>query len=292
MCRFFSGETVSSASEETPSEVDVVEKLRARRRLALMPETMAGSEPTLSLNVSPDAELESPAKPDLEEMPAEPLGRGRKRLSFPGKEQSIRAQLQGFGYSKSTAKRAKHTVDSYPLSLLDKDTSPTSLRNRNTTVKSPVKNPFAKSVMGGAPPVPLDSAQDSREVAGYSAEAFSSTDNPHLREHCTSQSLTNPGMMAPQGLMNGDTGVQMLHEPEIPLTNAQPATVAASTEPRCSFMTSEDYITTLPGLSSSSHSMNHSAEVSVRQNGRLLGHPSSQKVSIAALHYLCVYMYM
>ena len=250
-----------------------------------MPATMEGlasSEPKLSLNVSTDAELESPDTPDLEEMPAEPLGRGRKRLSFPGKEQRIRDKLQEFGYSKSTAKRAKHAVDSCPLSLLDQATSPASLRNCATTTKSPVKNPFAKSVMGVAPPVPLDSAQDSSVETGHSAATLSSTDtcNPHLGEHYTSQSLTNSGMVAPQG-MDGDTSVQML--PEMSLTNshAEPATISAGTEPKHrSFMTSEDYITTLPALSSSSRSMTHSAESGARQNGCLLGHPSSQKVYI------------
>ena len=278
LCRFFSS---ASTSEETPSEVDVVEKLRTRRRLALMPQKMEGlasSETTLSQSVSTDTELESSARPDLEEN--KPIGRGRKRLS---KEQSIRPQLQGFGYSKSTTKRARHSVDPYPLSLMDQDTS---LRNGTTgTAQSPVKNPFAKSVMSGAPSVSLVSTQDSRVET---AESLSSSGNQELREHYASQSVANPGSMAPEGIMNGDASVHMLPEASLTNVHVQPVTIAASTEPkRCSFMTSEDYITTLPSLSTSSHSVADSS--AARQNGHLLGHSSlaSKKVcNTIALHHL------
>ena len=263
----------------------MVEKLRTRRRLALMPqkvEVLASSETTLSQSVSTDTELESSARPDIEEMSAEPIGRGRKRLGFPGKEQSIRPQLQGFGYSKST-KRARRSVDPYPLSLMDQDTS---LRNGTTgTAQSPVKNPFAKSVMIGAPSVSLGSAQDSRVET---AESLSSSENQELREHYASQSVANPGSMAPEGIMNGDASVHMLPETSLTNVHVQPVTIAASTEPkRCSFMTSEDYITTLPSLSTSSHSVADSS--AARQNGHLLGHSSlaSKKVcNTIALHHL------
>ena len=247
------------------------------------------------LGPSRNTVLESPDKPtcDEEVTVEQPLGRGRKRLSFPSKEQSVRSRLQEFGYSKSAAKRVKH---SHPLSLLDQDVSPTSAAAEGCAgnpgvPQSPVKNPFAKVSTRQSlvtPPVPIGSTEDNTD-ARLSAEPLSSSCNPDLGER--SQSLAILGA-APRGVAEETTVADISSTERF----TQASTVTTGIEPRRhSFMTSSDYITTHPALQQTStstsslpansssllnHTTAHTHPSTSGQNNCLLAHPTfiSQKV--------------
>lgn len=221
--RFFSS---NKEAEETPSDLDVAEKLRARRRLALLPPTV--NRPASSLSPSQGTVEESPIKPSHdEEVTTEPLGHGRKRLHFPAEEKGVRASLQGFGYSK--AKRPKHSNDACPFSLLDETSPPKSIESTVCgTSQTPAKNPFAKALINQgvvAPCGPMDSV-----VGGGCSDKDLD---------CTTSVC---GTDFPQCDAPGDTDVQTLPDPSLT------ATCTTGPRHRHPFMTSVDYITTLPAL--------------------------------------------
>lgn len=257
--RFFSS---NKEAEETPSDLDVVEKLRARRRLALLPPTV--DRPASSLSPSQGTVEESPIRPSHdEEVTTEPLGHGRKRLHFPAEEKSVRASLQGFGYSK--AKRPKHSNDSCPFSLLDETSPPKLVESSVTTVcgasQTQAKNPFAK-VLINPPCGPMDSV----EGGGCSDKDLD----------CTTSVC---GTDIPQCDALGDNEVRTLPDPSLT------ATCTPGPRQRHPFMTSVDYITTHPALqqqASSSTTILSSTDTSSQ-------HPlfSAQKVQYR-IYSLCV----
>lgn len=237
--RFFSGgrELTSTSAEETPSDLDVVEKLRARRRLALLPPRLTSSGTRLSLSASQDTVQESPSH---DEVIAEPLSQGRKRLHFPTEEKSVHVRLQEFGYSK--AKRAKHSIDPCPFSLLDEATAPKSVEGSTATAaeesQTLVKNPFAKTLMNESVVAPCASVGS----GGVGHKDFVEDGGSKDPDITTSQSAAC-GTDVPQCDALGD--VQTL--PDLSSTDTCTQTL---TEPRrhLPFMTSVDYITTHPAL--------------------------------------------
>lgn len=203
----------------------MAEKLRARRRLALLPPTV--HRRSSSLSSSQDTVQESPIKPSHdEEAAAEPRGNGRKRLHFPAEETSVRACLQGFGYSK--AKRAKHINDRCPFSLLDEAAPPKSVESSAATVsctlQTQTRNPFAKALINHNVVAPCG-------LMGSVVEDGSS-DRDAIHLECTTSPSAAPGTDIPQPDAIGDTDVRTLpgHRHHHP------------------FMTSVDYIITHPAL--------------------------------------------
>lgn len=226
--RFFSS---SKEAEETPSDLDVAEKLRARRRLSLLPPTV--DRPASSLSPSQGTVQESPIKPSHDEkVTREPPGHGRKRLHFPAEEKGVRASLQGFGYSK--AKRPKHGNDSCPFSLLDETSPPKSVETSATTVsgtsQTQAKNPFAKALINQAPCGHIDSVAEGgcldKDLECTPSSAICGTD-------------------IPQCDVLGDTDVRTLPDPSLTATCTQAVSGPRHCHP---FMTSVDYITTHPAL--------------------------------------------
>ena len=301
--RFFSSQSgatsAAAVSEETPSESDMAHKLKARRRLSLMPrdsDTLANSDlrpfPTVCpALLSTGSVPETPDKASLnhdsndreeEEVSAESLHRGgRKRLSFPLNGESVSSRLQRFGYSKSAAKRSKCSetdANSHPLSLLDAESQrPREARATLSMSRSPVKNPFAKSLMtlflkaSTASRSPPDAHEESVQSGSSSEFSGSAQNGVDGLEDLTHNSI-NPPMAQTSSLDTDlqdaaeDMEVQILPDPPSTSTTSMLSTCTANTEPSTSsmlpttittntesgrlhsFMTSEDFITTRPVL--------------------------------------------
>ena len=225
--------------DETPSDLEVTSKLRAKRRLALMPPELGNTRLRLSPSPSRDAVLETPTQSEVEEE-TPPGGRGRKRHSSDS-QQGVRAKLWGFQYSSCATKKVKCDNDSSPLSQLDQDLSPTSVRARAPTVSpSPVKNPFAKSKTSLRRP-PLIT-QDSSE--GDDTE----TGQPTMEGLSTEESAVTHTPVVPG--VAGESCIQSLQPSTDPFStgpSVTPSTPPSATAARGrSFMTSEDFITKRP----------------------------------------------
>ena len=253
-------------SDETPpDDDDVASKLRARRRLTLMPQTTGNGG--LRVSVSPsacDTELETPTRVVGDVTP--PPGLGRKRPGSFDKEHSTRAKLQGFEYASS--KKPKHTTSSAlpVLSQLDQDIPPSQVRGCTTTdvQSSPRRNPFAKTLLCQRnSKSPLGASQDS--------VARGEIDTEPLR------------------LSQNHGSVDAVDETSVTRMMPTNDTSTLSSEPRQrSFMTSEDFITTCPPRSSLLEQVNGLAQSSNGQNN--LGRPTftSQKVAYSFACPKCV----
>ena len=133
--RFFSSvascesSVLSSAADQTPSDLDVARKLRVKRRLSLLPHNS---------NAPPSPDREGERSDD--EIMAERCELRRKRLSsFNDGEYGVRTKLQRFAYTKSAAR--ENSADSSPISQLNRCSSPS---EKNYVSYSPTRNPFAK----------------------------------------------------------------------------------------------------------------------------------------------------
>lgn len=267
--RFFSSGAANSMPDETPSDLDVTSKLRAKRRLDLMPEELGDTRWRLSASLSGDAVLETPTQSGEEEVTTPPRGRERKR-HISDSEQNIRSKLRGFHYSSLSAKKVKHSSDASPLSQLDQDLSPTSARDPAPNVSpSPVKNPFAKN---------KTSLRRPSLIAQGSNEGDDATETgPTVGSLSDKESIVTQTSLIPTVAEESSSASTQ----SLPPTNTFPLPSTPSATPSAagrSFMTSEDFITKRP------HTLlNHVIALAQSDNGsdsQLSRHPTfpSQEV--------------
>ena len=189
-----------------------------------------------------------------EEMLAKRYERRRKRLSSCDTHHSITAQLEGFAYTKSTAKKAKHTSDQ----LTEK--TPATDGGHPITPPAKLKNPFAKSLQNA---IKTDFSQDICIIGEAGATSMNG-----------SSSLNDFDKEVPTQLRaeatESDHNAMITSEVDVTDT-ACVSTDCVSTEPatRRSFMTSADYIvTTRPQPSLMNHVAPPNTSVVSSNSGR------------------------
>lgn len=225
-------------SEETPSDSDLLQQLKTKRRLSLLPQAGSGvkTEPRPSLTplLSAISVPESPAK----SVPVEPQNSSRKRLHFPPEGPSLQQRLQEeFGYSKVKKFKPTPSPTSHPLSRLD-GAGECAVGGTSGT-HSPVKNPFAKIQ-------PQDPTVTLVQKSSVESDCLASQADSESNNTC---SLGTPPSLQDGGPPDESADLQAIADcgnssSSSALSYSTLSVSAANNHPRQPFMTSADFITT------------------------------------------------
>lgn len=240
-CRFFSSQSNNPGSEETPSESDLLQQIKTRRKLSLMPHTESEVRtkpaPSLSPPLPADIVPESPAR----SVSVEPQASSRKRLLFPSDGLSVRNRLQEeFGYSKVKKFKPTPSATSHPLSQLDEAGG--CVVGGTTVTSSPVRNPFAK-IQSQKPAVPnctlVQKDSMKSDCLGSQAEGEDSESND-------TRSVGIPLSLQDSGSAGMSTDSQTIADcgSSSPFSGPLCTATSADIHPRQPFMTSADFIMT------------------------------------------------